>query len=62
MVGSSRRTEFKPVRKLCQPEKILGLTLFKELAKSTKAGTYLKDSRARFEDNGPCWKHHDPNS
>jgi len=50
--GHSRGNDLKSVPKLYQPERILGLALFKELAKSAKAGTYLKDSRARFEENG----------
>lgn len=47
-----RGGEFQPVRRLPQPERIFGLSLFKSIAASSKAGTYLKDARERFEKNG----------
>ncbi|KAL7926373.1 cytochrome P450 [Trichoderma austrokoningii] len=50
--GRGKRGDFQPVRRLHQSERILGLSLFKTIAASLKAGTYLKDARERFEKNG----------
>ncbi|KAH0526268.1 hypothetical protein TsFJ059_009614 [Trichoderma semiorbis] len=51
-LGRGKRGNFQPARRFHQSERIFGLSLFKSLAASSKAGTYLKDARERFEKNG----------
>jgi hypothetical protein len=43
---------FKAPRRLPQRERIFGVSLLEELTTWSKTGTYLQNSRARFEENG----------